>query len=888
MPEKVIQDRELIDGDAFDRTLAEAGSPLKVYKEALAAGDHYLAEQFDMGKPVDELVFKRAWFMDQLLQRAWNNSVDDASLALVAVGGYGRGELLPGSDIDLMILHKPRIHPEQTRKIQTFLTLLWDIGLEVGHSVRTVKDCYQEAKADITVVTNLMEARLLAGDQELFDAMRKATGPNKIWPTRKFFEAKWSEQQQRHKQHGDTEHNLEPNIKESPGGLRDIQMIGWVAKRHFNAADLEDLVRHEFLTRDEFSVLHRGMLFLWRVRFALHLIAGRREDRLLFDYQKRVAEKFGYLAEDNSSVEQFMKMYYHNVRELNQLNELLLQLFQEAIIYTRRRERIKPLNKRFQIRNTFIEARRRDVFRRQPFALLEMFLLIQQNPGIQGVRASTIRLIRQSIHLIDENFRKDIRNRSLFLEIIRQPRHVGHELRRMHRYGILGAYLPAYGKIEGLMQFDLFHVYTVDEHILFVVRHMRLFGLEEYKDKYPLAHRILQNIPKQELLYLAGIFHDIAKGRGGDHSQLGKMEALEFCRHHQLSEFDARLVAWLVEHHLLMSKTAQREDISDQDVINRFAATVGDVMHLNYLYLLTVADINGTNPQLWNDWKDALIAELYQKTLQVLRRGLENPIDKQERLQEVKLQALSLIGPKIEQSHDIESIWSQLGEDYFIRHSPEEIAWHTRAIAKSSEARLPLILIRETTGRGASEVFVYMHDHENIFSRCAKTLDQLRLNILDARIITSMNGYTLDTFIVLESNGKKISGRERKKEIKSALHQNLSKLDKPLKNVTRVRSRKLKHFPVPTSVRFTPDEKNGRTIMEVSATDRPGLLSAIGTAMEFCGVSVHGAKIATYGERAEDIFFITDQDNKMIEDEIKFECLRRSIIESIPSRPEAA
>ncbi len=888
MLDEVKPDHELFDRQRFEQSLAGAKNPLAVYKEALKNGNQYLAEQFGMGKPIDELVFKRAWFIDQLLHQAWRDMVDVPKLALVAVGGYGRGELMPYSDIDLMVLLKPRLRSETTGKIQEFLTFLWDIGLEVGHSVRTVRDCYQEARADITVATNLMESRLLAGDKELFEAMRRSTGPKKIWPARRFFEAKWAEQQLRHQRHDDTEHNLEPNIKEGPGGLRDIQMVGWVAKRHFDAADLEELVRHEFLTPGEFSVLQRGTQFLWRVRFALHLTAGRGEDRLLFDYQKRVAEQFGYFADDNSGIEQFMKMYYHTVSELSQLNELLLQLFQEAILYARRRQKIKPLNRRFQTRNDFIEARRKDIFRRQPFALLEIFLLIQQNQSIKGVRASTIRLIRQSLHLIDEDFRNDIRNRSLFLEIIRSPRRVGHELRRMHRYGILGAYLPAYGAVEGLMQFDLFHVYTVDEHILFVVRNMRLFGLPEYKDKYPLAHRILQNIPKQELLYLAGIFHDIAKGRGGDHSQLGKSEALDFCRKHQLSEFDSRLVAWLVEHHLLMSMTAQREDISDPDVINRFAATVGDVMHLNYLYLLTVADINGTNPQLWNSWKDALIAELYQKTLHALRRGLENPIDKQERLQEVKLQALSLIGPKIEQSHDIEAIWSQLGDDYFIRHSPDEIAWHTRAIAKSSEERLPLILIREMTDRGASEVFVYMHDHENIFSRSAKSLDQLRLNILDARIITSMNGYTLDTFIVLENNGSKISGRERKKEIKNLLRQNLTSLDKPLKAISRVRSRKLKHFPVPTSVRFSPDEKNGRTIMEVSATDRPGLLSAIGTAMEFCGVSVHGAKIATYGERAEDIFFITDPDNRMIEDDLKFECLRRSITDSIPSRPDAA
>ena len=379
------------------------------------------------------------------------------------------------------------------------------------------------------------------------------------------------------------------------------------------------------------------------------------------------------------------------------------------------------------------------------------------------------------------------------------------------------------------------------------------------------------------------IFHDIAKGRHGDHSLLGKEEAYRFCRNHQLNEFDSRLVAWLVEHHLLMSKTAQREDINDPDVITRFATTVGDIMHLNYLYVLTVADINGTNPQLWNSWKDALLADLYKKTLLALRRGLENPIDKKERLQEVQHQALELIGPKIEEAREIEQIWANLGDDYFIRHSPDEIAWHTRAITKSSEQRLPLVLIREMTQRGGTEIFIYMHDHDNIFSRTVRTLDQLRLNIHDARIITSTNGYTLDTFIVLEGSGRKVTGRDRRKEIKNALRRNLSNLDKPMKAVSHVRSRKLRHFPVPTRVRFSQDETNNRTLMEVSATDRPGLLSAIGTAMESCGISVQGAKIATYGERAEDIFFITDHRHRMIRNENLFADLRKSISESLPS-----
>ena len=883
LPE-VLPDNRVFEPDSLAEALSPEGASLDRCKQLLKEADRHLAGEFDQGRPIDELVAKRVRFMDQLLVRLWHVKLNDPSLTLVAVGGYGRGELLPGSDIDLMILHKSRLKPDTQRRIQDYLTFLWDLGLEVGHSVRTIRDCQREGRADITVATNLMEARLLTGDAELFNAMVKATGPNRLWPTRRFFEAKLAEQVLRHKHYSDTEHNLEPNVKEGPGGLRDIQMIGWVAKRHFGAADLAELVRHKFLTAEEFDALRRGTLFLWKVRFALHTIAGRREDRLLFEYQKRVAEKFGYTAPGNSGVEQFMKEYHHTVGDLSRLNEMLLQLFQEAIVYARRREKIKPINNRFQIRNDYIEARRGNVFKRYPFALMEIFLLIQQNPSIKGVRAATIRMIRESLPLIDDDFRADIRNRSLFMEIIRQPRHVGHELRRMHRYGVLGAYLPAYGAVEGTMQFDLFHVYTVDEHILFVVQYLRFFGMPEHAGRFPLPHRVLQTIPKQELLYLAGIFHDIAKGRGGDHSLLGKVEAYNFCRNHQLGEFDSRLVAWLVEHHLLMSMTAQREDINDPDIINRFAGTIGDIMHLNYLYLLTVADINGTNPQLWNSWKAALLADLYENTLLALRRGLENPIDKAERLQEVKQRALELIGPKIEVMHEIEEIWANLGDDYFIRHSPDEIAWHTRAIAKSSEKRLPLILIREMTGRGGSEIFIYMHDHDNIFSRTVRTLDQLRLNILDARIITSSTGYTLDTYIVLENSGNRVSGRERKKEIKNALRHNLTHLDEPMKAVTRIHSRKLRHFPVSTLVLFSQDKKNNRTIMEVSATDRPGLLSAIGSAMESCGISVHGAKIATYGERAEDIFFITDSDHRMIRHADTCKRLRKSIIEALPSQ----
>jgi [protein-PII] uridylyltransferase len=877
MSANLIEKNIFFNPEEFILALGSGNSALNFFKQTVTHANQHFSERFEKGELVSVLLAERAAFIDQILVHAWQLKINTDLLSLVAVGGYGRGELYPESDIDLMIIQPWRIDNEVKKQIEDFLRFLWDIGMEVGHSVRNVRDCVRQAKADITVATNIMESRILTGREDLYVEMKKATGPSKIWPARKFFESKWNEQKNRHQRFNDTDHNLEPNIKEGPGGLRDIQMIGWVAKRHFNVNTLKELIAHDFLTQDEFEILDVGYEFLSRLRFALHLITGRREDRLLFDYQRKVAEKFGYVSNDNSAIESFMKRFYHTISELSRLNEMLLQHFQEAIIYAKRKEKITPINKRFQIRNNFLEARHNNTFKNYPFALLELFLLKQQNPKIVGVRASTIRQVRESLDLINDKFRNDIRNKSLFMEIIRQPRFVGHELRRMHRYGVLGAYLPEFAAIEGLMQFDLFHVYTVDEHILSVLQKMRQFTMDEYAKTYPLACQLMKAIPKHELLFLAGMFHDIAKGRGGDHSEIGIQDALLFCRNHQLSEYDSRLVAWLVENHLIMSKTTQREDLSDPEVINRFAVTVGDEMHLDYLYLLTVADINGTNPKLWNSWKAALMIDLYKNTQLALRRGLENPIDKEERISELKAEAIKLLGNKIESQKLLFDTWLQLGDDYFIYHSADEIAWHTQAITKVSSKKLPLIIIREMTARGASEIFIYMHDHENIFSRITKTLGRLNLNILDARIITSINEYTLDTFIVMEENGEIISGKERINEIETMLHENLSNFDKPIKTSSRFKSRRLKNFPIPTQVFFSQDEKNKRTIMEVSATDRPGFLSAIGSALEQCQTQVLGAKIATYGERVEDIFFIKDRDNLQIRDEEKFQSLKNTI-----------
>ncbi|MDE2088903.1 MAG: [protein-PII] uridylyltransferase [Gammaproteobacteria bacterium] len=868
------------DAGAFEQALTRGDNPLQVFRAALRDGDARLRERFQQGAAAGELVTGRAGLIDLLLVKAWRRFVEPGATdaALVAVGGYGRGELHPGSDIDLMILLGDEAHELYRDRIERFLVFLWDIGLEVGHSVRSLADCARESRQDITVATNLMEARLLDGSPALFDAMRSRTGPDRIWSSRRFFEAKWREQQQRHHKFHDTAYKLEPNVKEGPGGLRDIQMVGWVAKRHFGAATLRDLVGHGFLTDTEYQALMAGQEFLWQVRFALHVLTGRREDRLLFDHQCALAGLFGYRDQGHDlAVEQFMQRYYRTVMDLERLNEMLLQLFQEAILYADDPGAPVSINKRFQARKGFIEVKRDNVFQRYPFALLEIFLLLQQHPELKGVRAATIRLIRDHRHLIDETFRNDLRARSLFMEILRQPRGVVHELRRMNRYGVLAAYLPAFGRIVGRMQYDLFHVYTVDEHSLFVVRNLRRYTVPEFAHEFPLCSEIIQQLPKPELLYLAGLFHDIAKGRGGDHSELGAHDAEAFCLHHGLSGYDARLVAWMVRHHLIMSMTAQRRDISDPEVINDFAHKVRDQTHLNYLYLLTVADIRATNPNLWNSWKDSLLRELYGATKRALRRGLENPIDPEERIAEIQAQARATLTQRGMDDAAIDTVWGDFSDEYFLRHNAEEVAWHTQAIAGRRPDDLPLVLVRQQTQRGGTAIFLYARDQGHLFALTTSALEQLALTIVDARIISSRSGCTLDTYLVLEDTGEPIATPLRVQEIQTALKRQLHQPGIPPSDVSRHTPRQLKHFPTPTQVAFSDDERNRRTVMELIAADRPGLLSRVGRAFMECGVRVQNAKIATLGARAEDVFFITDEHNQPLTRQEQFQCLRDTI-----------
>jgi [protein-PII] uridylyltransferase len=872
----------LFDGAAFDAALGESVAPLSLFRSALRQAHTVLAQRFERGAPIVQLVRGRAWVVDQLLARAWRRIMAGAEgqAALVAVGGYGRGELHPHSDVDLMVLLPVGELPALHQALEGFLLFLWDIGLEVGHSVRSVEDCEREGQADITVATNLMESRLLGGDASLYYAMRQVVGPDRIWPVRDFFAAKWQEQIARHHKFHDTAYNLEPNIKEGPGGLRDIQMIGWVAKRHFGGQTLDDLVGHGFLTPGEYRTLIDGQNFLWRIRFGLHLFARRREDRLLFDHQRALARQFGYQDENATlAVEQFMKRYYRTVMELGQLNEMLLQLFQEKILLADEPAQIVAINRRFQARNGFLEVSSDLVFRRQPFALLELFLLLAQHENLKGIRAETIRLIRSHLHLIDDDFRADLRCRSLFMELLRQPRGVHTALRHMNRFGLLGAYLPAFGRIVGQMQHDLFHVYTVDEHTLFVLRNVRRYAYPQYRAEFPLCRELMDQLPKREVLYVAALFHDIAKGRGGDHSLLGAEEVIDFCRNHALSDYDTRLAAWLVRNHLLISATAQRQDINDPDVVNAFAAAVGDRVHLDYLYLLTIADIRATSPTLWNSWKGTLLNTLYNSTRNALRRGLTNPIDADELITETKVEARKQVRDRAVSAAAIDAFWSRLDDDYFLRYTIDAIAWHTEAIASARAIDVPLILIRQQTPRGGTEVFIYMPRRDNLFALTTSTLDQMGLTITDARIMTARDGHTLDTYIVLEEDGTPVSDAWRIQELEAMLHEVLAHPDAPPQKVERRLPRQLKHFTIPTQVTFQPDPYNDRTVMEVVSSDRPGLLSHIGKALMECEVRLQNAKIATLGAHVEDIFFVTDAANHPLHDAAQMAQLRQRIVE---------
>jgi len=849
-------------------------------RAALVAASNNIRERFLAGESVVTLVHARSACVDAVLTHLWQQYAKDcvATAALVAVGGYGRAELHPYSDVDILLLLPKKLPADDKSQLGDFVTALWDVGLEIGHSVRTVKQCRVEAKADLTVATSLMESRLISGPIELYNDMRAVIAPNKIWPPTKFYAEKRKEQIERHHRYDDSAYKLEPNVKGSPGGLRDIQVVGWVARRYFDVETFEELVPHRFLTPGQVQRLNDGQEFLWRVRFGLHVLTGRREDRLLFDHQINLAKMLGY--EDATytlAVEQLMQRYYRTVMDLSRLNEMLLQLFEEAILMDPA-AKSEPLNERFSVKNGFLQTTNDDVFARQPSALLEVFLLLQQNPEIRGVSAYTVGLIKRNLYLIDEEFRQNPRNHRLFLSILSAPEGVTHELRRMNLYGVLGLYIPAFGRIVGRMQYDLFHTYTVDEHSLFVVSNLRRFALPRFDHEFPTCSRIMQSFEKPEIAYLGGLFHDIAKGRGGDHSELGAVDAEAFCLEHGLSKYQARTVAWLVRHHLILSTTAQKKDIGDPHVINEFAALVRDPLHLDYLYVLTVADVRATNPKLWNSWKATLFRDLYDLTQRALRRGLENPIDRNQLIIEKKSQARETLA-KLEISVDkTNAVWKMFNDSYFLRHRSEEIAWHTEWLANSdTKSDIGLVAVRLQESGDGVEAVLYTPRARRTFAHATSVIDELGMTIVDARIVPLANGYSIDTYIVMELDRRLEIDELRLTKMRRSLTHVLTTGDDNAVRVTRAAPRQVRMFTTKTSVQFGETTPNGRTVLDLIAADRPGLLSEVGLAFIEQGIDIEAAKIMTIGERAEDVFYISDEAGAPLTDSAK-EQLRDELV----------
>ncbi|MFO8142452.1 MAG: [protein-PII] uridylyltransferase, partial [Marinobacter sp.] len=745
-------------------------SPVFAARELLRTSYDADAEAFRQGADVRALVHARANTIDKVLRLIWNRYPLSRSsdIALIAVGGYGRGELHPHSDIDLLILTRSGTEEGWQDDLGAFITLLWDLKLDIGHSVRSLDESVASARQDITILTNLLETRTIAGPDGLRAELSNIIYSDDVSSDRDYFLAKRQEQQRRHQKYGDTEYNLEPNVKGSPGALRDIQTIGWITKRHFGLQNTTDLTRFSILTEEEHQILHQGETFLWQLRYGLQLIADRNENRLLFDHQRALAEMLGYKDEGKRlGVELMMQSYYRTVLALAELTDVILQYYDEAIISGGSEDEIRPLNKRFQVRNLYIEAINNQVFAYAPYAIMEIFVLMAQHSEIKGIRATTIRSLRAHRHLIDDAFRSDLAVTTLFMELLRTPHALDQTLSAMKKYNVLGRYLPEFGQIIGQMQHDLFHIYTVDAHTMRVIRNMVRLNTMDVREEYPLASRLIHRLPKLETLFIAGLYHDVAKGRGGDHSELGAIDAEAFCERHHLSERDTQLVSWMVENHLLMSMTAQRKDISDPDIIQAFARAIPSQAHLDYLYILTVCDISATNPKLWNTWRASLLRQLYIETERALRRGTDTPVDRQAWIDATREEARDILHAQNMTDAQIDHIWSTVDDDYFLQDSTVDIAWQTAAIIRHGDNPDPLVLIRDTRGGptdGYSQIIIFMKDRVALFAATTAVLEQLNLNIVDARINSSEGPYSISSYVVLDEQGQPLGVDPARKE----------------------------------------------------------------------------------------------------------------------------
>lgn len=834
----------------------------QIQQQAIASGD------------IGSALLAHSQCMDELLKTVWQMvGLPYEHIALFAIGGYGRQELFPSSDIDMFILLDLPHSPLLEQKISQFISNLWDIKqFKPAISVRTFQQCIEDAKQDLSFTTALLETRLLIGSNKYRSYPRKIIA--QTWTDEAFYHGKMQEQEQRHSQH--RLNAVEPDIKQAVGGLRDIHQIAWITKRHFRVKYIADLCQLGFLSEQELNTLQHAEQFLWKVRYYLHLLTQRDENRLLFDYQQHIAEKFGFIqqADDtpNQAIEQFMKQYYRIAQQVSSLNEILLAYFYESVIMPRNtgyQRKIVHLNREFKLVDGRLAVQHHRVFTKFPHTILELFYFWISRDDILGIRARTLRLLAQSIYLIDDAFRQNQQHHAIFLKIIRsRPEHLYRILVAMKRYGVLERYIPAFEQITGLMQYDLFHIYTVDAHTLLVMRTLNRFKSTEFSEKFPVVSAVYQQLPRYDVLFLAGLFHDIAKGRQGDHSILGAEDAFQFCRLHGLSEDDAEFIAWLIRHHLVMSITAQKHDISNPEVVQQFAKTVGDIRHLDYLYCLTVADINATNPKLWNSWRASLMRQLYLATKAIIQAGIEQPINHQQVIQHNKHQAKHALQQY--STEQIDNLWQKLGDDYFLKENPDEIIWHTQAILQHHDYQ-PLILMRSyqpehSERQDMLQIFIYTPDQPNLFAKTVMVLDRMDLDVQSAKIITADTGFSLDTYVVLDRYATLVDDMERQNMVRQALFDALHQTQPPKIKQRRV-PRQLRHFNVHTQVNIQFEHTLKQHKLDVITLDQPGLLAKMGEIFIQHRLAIHSARIATFGERAEDSFFISQDDGQALDEQ---------------------
>ena len=849
----------------MSKATAARSVPHDEQRSTLAGERAALQQQFEAGDLGRALLRRLSLLTDRHLRLAWKSRQMPVNIALVAVGGYGRGQLFPHSDVDLLILLPAQPDAALREKLEALIGTFWDIGLDVGHSVRTLDECFEVASGDVTVQTNLLESRLLCGNRELYRRFTRKLQQS-INPAA-FLRAKRIEQEERHSRHQET--NLEPNIKESAGGLRDLNTILWISRAAGLGRTWLELARRGFITRDEARAIGRHERVLEMLRIHLHYLAGRREDRLLFDHQTSLAKQLGFATRANRRPsERLMQRYYQTAKSVCQLNTILLQNLALRIAPPANRSVIIPLNPRFVIRGELLSAPDETIFERDPCAILEAFALLQQHHGIRGIGAVTLRALWRARRRINPAARRDPHMRALFMDILRSPTRMIRELRRMHQFDILGRYIPAFGRITGQMQHDLYHVYTVDEHILKVVRNVRRFAVPELAHEFPLCSRLMSEFDKPELLYLAALFHDIAKGRGGDHSELGMADAMRFCKAHGLTQEDAGLVTWLVEQHLVMSATAQKQDLTDPEVVRGFAQRVGDERHLVALYLLTIADIRGTSPKVWNAWKSKLLEDLFNATRRMLAGERSARHDGQQGRQEDAMVRLRLYAiPEA----DYQQFWKQLDTAYFLRHEAQEIAWHTRHLYRCVETTQPVVKARLSPIGEGLQVLVYLPDQNELFSRICSFFEGISFDIFEAKIHTTRHNYALDTFHIQDASNRQPEYRDLISYIEYELKDQLSRKT-PLPPLTKPRlSRQLRHFPITPEVVIQADERGTYRMLSIVAGDRPGLLSRVSRMLTAFDISLHAAKINTLGARAEDTFVVSGAALKNSKTVVRFE-----------------